>query len=67
VIERTVRVTHLHDDSSAARDLAYWLSRTSAERIAEVERLRRLFYGVPSDQEFPRLVRIVHVLDHHAD
>ncbi|MFM7050695.1 MAG: hypothetical protein ACKOYN_00980 [Planctomycetota bacterium] len=67
MIERTARVTDLHDDSAAARDLAYWLSRPSAERIAEVERLRREFFGIQVDGDFPRLQRVARVLERHED
>jgi len=67
VIERVVRITDLHDDSGPARDLAYWLSRPPAERIAEVERLRREYYGIPADGDFPRLQRVARVLDRHED
>ena len=67
MIERVVRITDLHDDSSAARDLAYWLSRPSSERLAEVERLRRLYYGIPHDGTFPRLQRVARVLERHED
>jgi hypothetical protein len=66
-IERVVRITELHDDSGPARDLAYWLSRPPAERIAEVERLRREYDGIPADGDFPRLQRVARVLDRHED
>ena len=67
MIERVVRVTDLHDDSGPARDLAFWLSRTPAERIAEVERLRREYFGIPPDGDFPRLQRVARVLERHED
>ena len=67
MIEPVVRITTLDDDSGPARDLAYWLSRPPGERIAEVERLRRIYYGIPADGAFPRLQRVARVLDRHED
>jgi len=67
MVERTVRITNLHDDSGAARILAYWLSQPAEQRIAEVERLRREYYGIPPDGAFPRLQRVARVLDRHED
>lgn len=67
MIERVVRVTGVDDDSGPARDLAYWLSRPPAERLAEVERLRREYYGIPPDGAFPRLQRVARLLDVHED
>jgi hypothetical protein len=40
-IVKVVRKTTLHEADDDARDLAYWLSRPMAERIAAVEELRR--------------------------
>jgi hypothetical protein len=39
-IVKVVRKTTLHAANDDARDLAYWLSRPMAERIAAVEALR---------------------------
>jgi hypothetical protein len=67
MVERTVRIANLHDDSGAA--LAYWLSQPTEQRIAEVERLRREYYGIPSDGAFPpiqRVARIVALHDHES-
>jgi hypothetical protein len=36
-----IRKTTLREANDDARDLAYWLSRPMAERIAAVEQLRR--------------------------
>ena len=67
MVERTVRITNLHDDSEVARTLAYWLSQPAERRIAEVERLRREYYGIPPDGAFPGLQRVARVLDRHED
>ena len=67
MIERVVRISELHDDSSAARDRAYWLAQPPGARIAEVERLRREYYGIPVDGAFPRLQRVARVLERHED
>ena len=67
MVERTVRITDLHDDSGAARDLAYWLAQPAERRLAEVERLRREYYGSPADGTFSRLQRGARVLARHED
>ena len=42
------------------RDRAYWMSRPAAERLAEVERLRRERHGPDYDEgEMAKVVRIV--------
>ena len=56
-MERVVYKTTLHDPQAAARDLAYWLSRPLAERIAAMETLRVQAYG--SLPPLPRIVRVV--------
>lgn len=45
-IEKTVRLVS-HEEEEDER-LAYWLSRTPEERIAEVERLRREYIATIS-------------------
>ena len=55
-MEKVVAIRRL-DDDDRKRDLAYWLSRTPDERIAEVERLRREFFG--SGQRLDRVARVV--------
>jgi hypothetical protein len=45
MIEKTVRKGSLRDLSEVKENLAYWLSKTPDERIAEVERLRRQNHG----------------------
>jgi hypothetical protein len=45
VIEKVVRKGSLQDSSEIKENLAYWLSKTPQERIAEVERLRRQYHG----------------------
>ena len=44
MIEKKVRKRPLDDKSATTDDLAYWLSKTPEERIAEVGRLRRQVY-----------------------
>ncbi|MFP4153535.1 MAG: hypothetical protein ACLFSV_11875 [Alkalispirochaeta sp.] len=55
-IERVITRRNL-TDNEAADNLRYWLSRPPEERLAEVERLRRLYYGTIPGLE--RTVRIV--------
>jgi hypothetical protein len=56
-VERVVYKTTLHDPQAAARDLAYWLSRPLAERIAAMETLRERAYG-----SLPRLQRTARII-----
>ncbi len=49
------------DLDSPSGDVAYWLSRTPAERFAGVRYLRWLNYGVEPDVE--RLERVLEVVD----
>ena len=55
-------VTKVHRSEEAAADLAYWLSRPMAERIAAVEELRQQAFvnQVPADAE-QRLQRVCRV------
>ncbi len=47
MIKKVVQIQGLneHKISSINNDLAYWLSRTSEERISTVEYLRRQYHG----------------------
>ena len=40
-IAKVIRKTTLHEANDDIRDVAYWLSRPVAERLAAVEALRR--------------------------
>ena len=51
-----VRRDQLDED---AERLAYWRSRTPAERFLEVESLRRLWIEITGDPDLP-MVRVVH-------
>lgn len=44
-------------DSSALRDLAYWLSKEPSERVMAVEELRRNFHG--SSARLQRAARVI--------
>jgi hypothetical protein len=55
-IERVITRRTL-TDSEGADNLRYCLSRPPEERLAEVERLRRLYYGT-----IPRLERTVRIV-----
>lgn len=58
-IVATVRRVRLADLDEAAERRAYWQSRTAAERILEVESLRRLWTSITGDPDEP-LVRVCH-------
>jgi hypothetical protein len=47
---RKVRLDQLDEDADR---LAYWKTRTPAERISEVESLRRLWIEVTDDPDLP--------------
>jgi hypothetical protein len=55
-VVRKVRRDELDED---AERLAYWRSRTPAERVLEVESLRRLWTEITGDPDLP-MVRVVH-------
>jgi len=52
------KVRHADLDEDAER-LAYWRQRTPAERVAEVESLRRLWIEITGDPDLP-MARVVH-------
>jgi hypothetical protein len=60
-MERTIR--RIRRGAEAAADLAYWLARPMAERIAAVEHLRQqaAFTSGPDHAE-PRLQRVCRVV-----
>jgi hypothetical protein len=58
-IAATVRKIRLADLDEVAERRAYWSTRTAAERIAEVESLRRLWISVTGDPDQP-IARCVH-------
>jgi hypothetical protein len=56
MVVRKVRREALDED---AERLAYWRTRTPAERWAEVESLRRLWIEITGDPDLP-IERVVH-------
>ncbi len=57
-MDKTIKKIPLSEHDQIKEDLAYWLSKTPAERLEAVEILRRQYYG-NSD----RLQRVVKVID----
>jgi len=57
MIKKVMRKRSLQDFSEIKENLAYWLSKTPDERIAEVDRLRRQYHG--SSTRLQRSARIV--------
>ena len=59
MIKKIVKIQSLneHKKSSINNDLAYWLSRTSEERILTVEYLRRQYHG--STARLQRSARVI--------
>jgi uncharacterized membrane protein len=62
-IERVIRKTTLHEANDDVRDLAYWLSRPVAERVAAVEALRKpVLEALPlAEQRLQRVYRVTTV------
>jgi hypothetical protein len=58
VIEKVVRIREFGEHDEVRENPAYWLSRPPGERIAEVERLRRMYYG-----DLGRLQRVVRIVE----
>jgi hypothetical protein len=59
-IARVIRKTTLHEANDDVRDLAYWLSRPVAERVAAVEALRKpVLEALPlAEQRLQRVYRV---------
>lgn len=58
MIKKVVFKTGLHRKEVAAPDLQYWLGRSSVERLAAVDYLRKQFYGTSA-----RLQRVARVVE----
>jgi len=58
MIEKVVRKANLREFSETKENLAYWLSKSPAERVAAVEKLRRQYYG-----DVGRIRRCVRISD----
>jgi hypothetical protein len=60
-MERIVSLTTFSEEHAEHASLAFWLSRSAEERLAEVERLRREYWtailGAKHDGLPPRLCR----------
>ncbi len=57
MIEKVVRKGNMKDFAEVEENLAYWLSKTSEERVAAVEYLRRQLNG--SSARLQRSVRVI--------
>jgi hypothetical protein len=57
MIEKVVRKRNLKDLAEVEENLAYWLSKTSDERISAVEYLRRQLNG--SSTRLQRSTRVI--------
>lgn len=57
MIKRVVKKSRLSEHDEAQQNLRYWLSRPPAERLAEVERLRVLYYG--TGHKLQRVARVI--------
>ena len=54
--EKLVKQRKLKKLTKAEKNLAYWLTKTPEERVAEIERLRKQRYG--DSVKLERVVRI---------
>lgn len=57
MIEPIVSKGRLSRHNEAQQNLRYWLSRPPAERLAEVARLRTLYYG--TGHKLQRVARVL--------
>ncbi len=57
MIQKIVKKHRLQERTAMQHDLAYWLSKTPAERIAAGDYLRRQYYGNAT-----RLQRVARVI-----
>ena len=64
-IARVIHKTTLHEANDDVRDLAYWLSRPVAERVAQVELLRQpVLDALPENQRsLQRVYRVTTLKD----
>ncbi|MBU1920769.1 hypothetical protein KKG66_07980 [bacterium] len=58
MVEKVVRRAKLSQFDEIKENLAYWLSKSPAERVEAVEIMRRMHYG-----DLPRLQRVVRVVN----
>ena len=56
-MEKVLTIHRLHDRDVVKRDVEYWCSRTTTERIAAVDQLREQYHGT-----LPRLQRVARVV-----
>ena len=57
MIEKVVKKMPMDGTREIRDNLAYWLSRSPAERVAEVERLREMVCG--RTQRLQRVARVI--------
>ncbi len=57
MIKKVVKIRNMDDKSQISDDLKFWLNKSSRERIAAVEYLRRQFHGGTT-----RLQRVARVM-----
>ncbi len=57
MIKKVVKISNLNDENLISNDLKYWLSKSSEERVAAVEFLRRQYHG--STERLQRVARII--------
>ena len=57
MIQKVVKKRDLRNFSSIQEDLRYWLGKTSEERVAAVEYLRKQHHG--STERLQRFVRVI--------
>ncbi len=57
MIKKVLKISSLSDENLISDDLKYWLSKSSEERVAAVEFLRRQYRG--STERLQRVARII--------
>jgi len=57
MIRKVVTIKNINDKDMISDDLKYWLEKSSEERIATVDYLRKQFHG--NSERLQRVVRVI--------
>ena len=57
MIKRVIQRYSVDDQTGSARDLKYWLTRSTSERIAAVDFLRRQHFG--NSERLQRFAQVI--------
>jgi hypothetical protein len=57
MIQKVVKIKNLKENDSILDDLKFWLSKSSEERVATVDYLRRQYHG--STERLQRVAKVI--------